>query len=464
MDTNLTTTDYLKMKVLSAVAKVIAFSSVLASLSCSCTLSVGYAQCPSVPAAPSCPSSSTVMSINGGSTKLDLGKTYTMSGTSYNASNMDQSGSGSGTTSIYICNGQTITINQVNTQSSYTYYVLRGGTLNLDGNFNGSTFYIYGTVNYTGAGDFSYQTNGQQVYIGRTGYLNLAGKTLTMNSAGGRLINEGFIYAGNLKANNGVMCINNSGCTQFDDIAVNDVTNYIVNDNLSGYVYYKNTTKPSVNRNLTASSSLRVCTRQASSWSFWNNANTSYSCTTPNWSCSNPLFISLTFFKAKMSENNVQVSWGTNLQKDTDCFLIERSSDGYRWEELTKVPAHGDKATYSEYNVTDPAPRMGDNYYRLTEVENSGSRKVYAVDYVRISTEEIPFQVYPNPSNGSFSVYLGDAFPMYDVQILDLVGMKHYRQTLQSGKNDLALGLPSGMYLVQANLGPEVKVLKIQIF
>lgn len=422
-----------------------------------------FAQCPSVPAAPSCPSSSTVMSINGGSTKLDLGKTYTMSGTSYNASNMDQSGVGSGTTSIYICNGQTITINQINTQSSYTYYVLQGGTLNLDGNFNGSTFYIYGTVNYTGAGDFSYQTNGQQVYIGRTGYLNLAGKTLAMNSAGGNIVNEGFIYAGNLKANNGQMCINNSGCTQFDDIAVNDVTNYIVNDNLSGYVYYKNTTKPSVNRNLTASASLKVCTQQSATWSYWNNATTSYSCTTPNWSCGNPLFISLAFFKARLSENGVKISWGTNLERNTDYFLIERSGDGYLWEELTKVPAQSDKIIYSEYSVTDPAPLSGANYYRLTEVENNGSKKVYAVDYVQALTSEIQFLVYPNPSTGSFSIRLGEAYPFYDIQILDLMGKVHYQRTLASGKSDLDLDLPSGTYLVKARLGKEVKVKRIEV-
>lgn len=453
------------MEVLHSITKMVTQRNILFSfLAFVCTIPLGFAQCPSVPAAPSCPTSSTVMSLNGGSTKLDLGKTYTMSGTSYNAFNMDQTGAGTGTTNIYICNGQTITIGQINTQSSYNYYVLQGGTLNLDGNFNGSTFYIYGTVNYTGAGDFSYQTNGQQVYIGRTGYLNLAGKTLTMNSSGGRLINEGFIYAGNLKANNGVMCINNSGCTQFDDISVNDVTNYIVNDNLSGYVYYKNTTKPSINRNLTANSSLRVCTQQTASWSYWNNATTSYSCTTPNWSCGNPLFISLTFFKARMSENNVQISWGTNLQKNTDYFLIERSSDGYLWEELAKVPSQGDKTVYSEYHAADLSPRTGDNYYRLTEVENNGAKKVYAVDFVRISIEDISFRVYPNPSSGNFSVHLGDAYPAYDVQILDLVGKKHYQETLLSGKNDLALSLPSGTYLVRVKFGREIKVQRLQIF
>lgn len=422
-----------------------------------------FAQCPSVPAMPTCPTSgTTTLALVGGSTKMDLGRTYVMSGTSYAASNMDQNG-GTGTTSIYICSGQTITINQINTGSAYTYYVLQGGTLNLDGNFNGSTFYIYGTVNYTGAGDFSYQTNGQQVYIGRTGYLNLAGKTLVMNSAGGRLINEGFIYAGSLKANNGQMCVNNFGCTQIDNIEVNDVTNYMVNDAGSGYVFYNNTTKPSVNRNLTASSTLTVCTKQSASWAFWNNASTSYACSSPNWSCSNPLFVTLTFFKAQRSENGVKVRWGTNLQRNTSRFIIERSANGYRWEEVGNVSAKGDKTIYTEYAWMDNSPQYGTNYYRLVEVENDGATKVYAVDLVTISTEVIPFYVYPNPSNGTFTVYLGDAFSAYDVEIMDLAGKSREKQLLAAGKNELSLNLPTGTYFVKVRMGSEVKTQRISI-
>ena len=421
------------------------------------------AACPSVPAEPACPSSGTTTMVNSSSTKLDKGKVYVMSGTSYTAGNMDESGFGTGTTSIYICNGQTITINQINTQTSYTYYVLKGATLNLDGNFNGSTFYIYGTVNYTGSGDFSYQTNGQVVYIGRTGYLNLAGKTLAMNSTGGFLINEGFLYAGDAKVNNGQMCINNSGCTQLDNITTNDVLNYLVNDNGGGYIFYNNTTKPTINKVLTNNASLQVCTRQSASYSLWNNATVSYGCTSPNWSCSNPLYITLTFFRVKKSENGALITWGTNLQRNTAYFMVEKSQDGYAWEEVEQVSAQGDKNVYSEYALVDPHLNYGTNYYRLTEVDNNGKRTIYAVDLLVISSEGLRFFVYPNPSDGNFSVYVGSDFSSYDLELEDLAGMHVGHYTLVAGKNDLSSAVGPGTYLFKLKVGPDTKIQKVVI-
>lgn len=300
---------------------------------------------------------------------------------------------------------------------------------------------------------------GQQVYIGRTGYLNLAGKTLTMNSSGGNLVNEGFIYAGSLKANNGQMCINNSGCTQFDNIEVNDVSSYIVNDNGSGYVNFtKSGSNPGVNQNLTSSSTLNVCSKVATTWNRWNNAAVSYGCTTPNWSCGNPLAISLSFFKVERSESAARVRWGTNLEKNTDYFIIERSNNGSQWEEIGQVKSLGRTSVYSEYSLLDNSPFYGANYYRLTEVEVTGKKTVYAVSLLMISSANLSFYLYPNPSNGNFSVFVGSEFEAYDFEIKDMMGKSYGHYGLHAGKNDLENAVPQGTYFAQLKVGPDRKI------
>jgi hypothetical protein len=62
------------------------------------------------------------------------------------------------------------------------------------------------------------------------------------------------------------------------------------------------------------------------------------------------------------------------------------------------------------YNYTDVNALLGDNYYRLTQVDLDGLEKTY--DVINASCTELTsdyFSVYPNPSSGSFQVILNNS-------------------------------------------------------
>lgn len=64
--------------------------------------------------------------------------------------------------------------------------------------------------------------------------------------------------------------------------------------------------------------------------------------------------------------------------------------------------------------------------------------------------DEIEFDVYPNPSNGSFTIdtQINGA---YDVSVLDMTGRKVYSKQNFNGKVTMDLNIPSGVYFVTIN-------------
>jgi Secretion system C-terminal sorting domain len=118
-----------------------------------------------------------------------------------------------------------------------------------------------------------------------------------------------------------------------------------------------------------------------------------------------PLPITLIFFKAESLTNKVLLTWATATEENFDYFAIERSADGERFKEITRIQGMGESGERVNYEFTDEFPLAGISYYRLRSVDFDGYTEIFDYKMVEVATVAKDFSVFPNPvTKGRFSL------------------------------------------------------------
>jgi hypothetical protein len=108
--------------------------------------------------------------------------------------------------------------------------------------------------------------------------------------------------------------------------------------------------------------------------------------------------IELLSFDVKATDMAVEVIWQTASETNNDFFTIQRSADGFAWENIAYVDGAGDSFVSLSYEYIDENPLNGVAYYRLMQTDFNGDFEIFdamAVEFVSNSTFEM--SVYPNP-------------------------------------------------------------------
>jgi hypothetical protein len=175
---------------------------------------------------------------------------------------------------------------------------------------------------------------------------------------------------------------------------------------------------------------------------------------TPN---SQALPVELLSFNGDCNEGQVNLTWQTATEHNSDYFEVEKSRDGMNWQVLTTVNAAGNSTQLLNYEATDAQGMEGNNYYRLTQVDIDGTTKTYDVINVSCSgTAKGYFSAYPNPSTGSFQVILNDKNLVGSgiLSVKDTKGAELLNRTIEvkPGINMFSvtdLNLAPGVYYIQ---------------
>ncbi len=90
-----------------------------------------------------------------------------------------------------------------------------------------------------------------------------------------------------------------------------------------------------------------------------------------------PLPIELISFKAKPTKDKVQITWSTASEINNNYFSIEKSIDGYNYQEIGQVSGAGNSSQTLNYSFFDDNPFHGVAYYRLSQTDYNGDNETF---------------------------------------------------------------------------------------
>jgi hypothetical protein len=104
----------------------------------------------------------------------------------------------------------------------------------------------------------------------------------------------------------------------------------------------------------------------------------------------------LDFNLTKIQKRSIQLNWKTYSENNSKYFIVEKSSDGNNWQQLSKINAAGNSTTTNSYSTMDNNPFNGINYYRLKQIDVDG-RFTYSRILTAITDDTKQIELYPNP-------------------------------------------------------------------
>lgn len=174
--------------------------------------------------------------------------------------------------------------------------------------------------------------------------------------------------------------------------------------------------------------------------------------------------VTLVSFTAKSEGNRVQLSWSTTAEHEADYFRVERSQDLGEFVTVGEVKAHGTTSEPQYYGVTDKNPLPGINYYRLRQVDQSGTVHTFRLVSAIIDLTEPVVTVFPNPAvGGLIHLRLWNADDA-SCRLLNVLGQSiGGRLERQPGEADWIPDqpLPTGLYYIEIKTREKVFITRV---
>lgn len=124
-------------------------------------------------------------------------------------------------------------------------------------------------------------------------------------------------------------------------------------------------------------------------------------------------------FDAKLINNESQTrcTWSTASEMNNDFFTVQRTVDGYYWEDIGFVDGAGTTNETQHYSFIDNDPLYGVSYYRILQTDFNGDQDVSEKRAVE-RMHRLSFNAFPNPSDGTYvlSGVEGGQIKVYDVR------------------------------------------------
>ena len=169
------------------------------------------------------------------------------------------------------------------------------------------------------------------------------------------------------------------------------------------------------------------------------------------------LDVSLIHFDAKSENGIVKLSWSTASETDNDYFEVERSSEGRKWDTISRTKGAGTVNAVRDYSQIDSNPPGGISYYRLKIMDFSGKADYSYIRSVKV-VESIAHFIYPNPAHSTITVS-GKA--QGHLKIYNVAGREVLHSEMKTEKQSIPVDkLPAGTYLIRMNDGWNTRLIK----
>ena len=134
--------------------------------------------------------------------------------------------------------------------------------------------------------------------------------------------------------------------------------------------------------------------------------------------------VKLIAFDVQKISGQAVLNWVTASEINNSHFEIERSQDLVHWNQIGRVEGNGNSQITRRYTYTDHQPSVGQNYYRLKQVDFDGGFEYSRITKLTEVWTNENVHVYPNPSNGKINVSVnsGDHGETIHVSVNDIAG------------------------------------------
>lgn len=171
--------------------------------------------------------------------------------------------------------------------------------------------------------------------------------------------------------------------------------------------------------------------------------------------------ITLVSLRGECNGKRALISWATVSERNNNYFVVERSDDAVNFVEVGRVAGAGNSMQMLSYSYADYGISLGDNYYRLVQVDYDGTRTISEIIEVNCSGNapegDPDVYVYPNPFNNELTVHLVnfDDQPAR-IQVYDMLGRLLFERSASPTYNDAEIvlhldDLPSAAYYVRVS-------------
>lgn len=164
--------------------------------------------------------------------------------------------------------------------------------------------------------------------------------------------------------------------------------------------------------------------------------------------------IELLYFDANDNEHGeVVLNWATASEKDNEYFDLERSTDGLNFRSICKVAGAINSTNILQYSYRDEAPKDGNNYYRLKQVDTNGDFEYSEIVLVQFNDKTTGFSFFPNPVKSEMNVKFGtplsknSTLEIYNIKG-QIVGNFDLKNNIQSGITINLEDYDNGTYIV----------------
>lgn len=173
--------------------------------------------------------------------------------------------------------------------------------------------------------------------------------------------------------------------------------------------------------------------------------------------------ISLTSFTAKKMEHSIRLEWETEREINNDRFIVERSTDSRNFEQLAEVSGEGNSTGKVAYSFEDKNPKSAINYYRLRQIDYSGSESLSEIITMNFLDTREDLKIYPTTVKDEINF---DVTSFEDenltIEILDASGHALISKAIINNEihtfNLSNLNLSGGMYYVRCRSANRIAV------
>ncbi|MGB4080508.1 MAG: T9SS type A sorting domain-containing protein [Bacteroidia bacterium] len=166
-------------------------------------------------------------------------------------------------------------------------------------------------------------------------------------------------------------------------------------------------------------------------------------------------------FTAASQDKVVLLNWSTAQELNSLDFVVQHSTDGKVFTNLTSQPAAGNSSSIQNYYYVHTSPVLGYNYYRIHQRDFDGESSNSEIRVVKFSNATIynDIRVIENPlQTNELKLYTNLD---QEITIYTMVGQLSLQQHIQAGINTINVSsLPKGTYLLQTATSSQ-KIIKL---